>query len=80
MHESFITLLLFMYNFETVFFCFRPLKSLFLTRDMELFVTLVNGLQTLTNVTKNSILDVAGLLDTPLNEALSVGGSLSARR
>ena len=47
---------------------------------MELFVTLVNGLQTLTNVTKNSILDVAGLLDTPLNEALSVGGSLSARR
>ena len=39
---------------------------------MELFVTLVNGLQTLTNVTKNSILDVAGLLDTPLNEALSL--------
>ena len=42
---------------------------------MELFVTLVNGLQLLTSVTKNSILDVAGVLDTPLNEALSGGGS-----
>ena len=43
---------------------------------MELFVILVNGLQPLTNVTKNSILEVAGVLNTPLNEALSIGGSL----
>ena len=31
-----------------------------------------NALQALTNVTKNSILHIAGVLDTPLNEALSV--------
>ena len=43
---------------------------------IELFVILVNGLHPLTNVTKNSILDVAGALDTPLNEALSIEGSL----
>ena len=48
------------------------------TSKIELFVKLVCGLQPLTNVTKNSILDVAGVLDTPLNEALSVGRSLSS--
>ena len=31
-----------------------------------------NVLQALTNVTNNSILHIAGVLDTPLNEALSV--------
>ena len=44
--------------------------------NIELFVILVNGLHPLTNFTKNSILDVAGALDTPLNEALSIEGSL----
>ena len=33
---------------------------------IELFVTLVRGLQPLTNATKSSILDVAVVLDTPL--------------
>ena len=33
---------------------------------MEVFVTLVKDFQLLTNVTKNSILDVAGVLDMPL--------------
>ena len=42
---------------------------------LEFFVILVNGLQPLTNVTKNSILDVARVPDTPLNEALSVWDS-----
>ena len=36
------------------------------TTKMELFVTLVNGFQSLTNVTKTSILDVAGVLVTIL--------------
>ena len=33
---------------------------------MELFVTLFNGFQPLTNVTKNPILDVVGVLDPSL--------------
>ena len=33
---------------------------------MELFVTLLNDFQPLTNVTKNSILDVVGVLDPSL--------------
>ena len=33
---------------------------------MVLFVTLVNGFQSLTNVTKNSMLDVGRVLDRPL--------------
>ena len=33
------------------------------TSKMELFVTLFNNFQSLTNVTKNSILDVMGVLD-----------------
>ena len=34
---------------------------------MGFFVTLVNGLKPLTNVTKSFILDVAEVLDTPLS-------------
>ena len=34
------------------------------TSNMELFVTLVNGFEPLTNVTKNSMLDAFGVLDT----------------
>ena len=45
------------------------------TSKVELFVILVNGLPPPTNVTKNSIFDVAGVLDTPLNEALSIWDS-----
>ena len=33
------------------------------TSNMELFMTLLNGFQSLTNVTKNYILDVMGVLD-----------------
>ena len=33
------------------------------TSKMELFVTLLNNFQSLTNVTKNSILDAMGVLD-----------------
>ena len=37
------------------------------TSKIELFVTSVNGFQPLTNVTKDSILDVTGVLDPYLN-------------
>ena len=40
---------------------------------MEFFVILVNGLKLLTNVTKSFILDVAGVLDTPLRFDIKVG-------
>ena len=36
------------------------------TPEMELFVLLVNDWKLLTNVLKNSILHVVGILDTPL--------------
>ena len=36
------------------------------TSKMKLFVTFVNGFQPLTNLTKNSMLDVAGVLETSL--------------
>ena len=36
------------------------------TSKMKLFVTLLNGFQSLTNVTKNYILDVMGVLDPSL--------------
>ena len=36
------------------------------TSKMKFFVTLVNGFQPLTNITKNSMLDVAGFLETSL--------------
>ena len=36
------------------------------TSKMKVFVTLVNGFQQLTNVTNNSMLDVAGVLETSL--------------
>ena len=45
------------------------------TSKMKFFVISVNDLQPLTNVTKNSIFDVMGVLDTPLNEALSIWDS-----
>ena len=37
------------------------------TSKMELFVIIVNGFQSLTIITKCSILDVAAVLDPPLN-------------
>ena len=36
------------------------------TSKMKLFVTLVNSFQPLTHITKNSMLDVAGVLETSL--------------
>ena len=45
------------------------------TSKLEMFVILVNGLQPPTNITKNSIFDVAVVLDTPLNEVLSIWDS-----
>ena len=36
------------------------------TSKMELFVIIVNGFQSLTIITKSSILDVAAVLDPPL--------------
>ena len=39
-----------------------------LSSKIKLFVPLVKGVQLLTNVTKNSILDVAGVLDQPLRK------------
>ena len=57
----------------------REVTGTLATSKMELFMTLVNGLQPITNVTKNSILDAVGVLDIPLNEALSAGKCLSSR-
>ena len=37
-----------------------------ITSKMELFVALVSGFQLLTNVTKNSIIGVTGVLDQPM--------------
>ena len=45
---------------------FRGVSRTPLTSKIKLFVTLVNGFQPLTNVTKNSMLDVARFLETPL--------------
>ena len=39
---------------------------------MEFFVILVNGWKLLSNVTKNFILDVAGVVDTPLSFDIKV--------
>ena len=36
------------------------------TSKMKLFVTLVNGFHPFTNVTKKSMSDIAGVLETPL--------------
>ena len=50
---------------DQVCFCalFRGICRAPATSKMELFVTLLNNFQSLTNVTKNSILDVMGVLD-----------------
>ena len=47
------------------YFCalFRGICRAPATSKMELFVTLLNSFQLLTNVTKNYILDVMGVLD-----------------
>ena len=49
-------------------FCalFRGICKAPTTSKMELFVTLLNGFQSLTNVTKSYILDVVGVLDPSL--------------
>ena len=39
------------------------------TSKMERFVLIVNGWKPLTTITKRSVLDVAAVLDPPLNEA-----------
>ena len=44
----------------------RDFSRTLVTFKMQLFVTLVDDIQPLTNFTKNAILDVAGLLDSPL--------------
>ena len=44
----------------------RGLSRTYSASKMELYVTLVNSFQSLTNVTKTSILDVAGVLVTVL--------------
>ena len=46
-------------------FCtlFRCISRALTTPNMELFVTLLNDFQALTNVSKNHILDVEGVLD-----------------
>ena len=46
----------------------------------EVFVTLVNGRKPLTNVTQSCILDVAGLLDTPLPQINYIVEQLFAER
>ena len=43
------------------------------TSKMERFVVIVNGFQSLTIITKCSILDVAAALDLPLGMALKYG-------
>ena len=45
---------------------FRGITRASAISKMELFVTLLNGLQALTNVTKNSILDVVGVVGPSL--------------
>ena len=45
---------------------FRGICTAPTTSKMELFVTLLNDFQSLTNVTKNYILDVMGVLDPSL--------------
>ena len=49
-------------------FCalFRGICRAPMTSKMELFVTILDGFQSLTNVTKNYILDVMGVLDPSL--------------
>ena len=53
-------------------FCFRLIfisrgrSRISATSEMELFVIIVNGFQTLTIISKCSILDVAGVLGPPL--------------
>ena len=42
------------------------------TSKMELFVSLGNGIQFLTYVTENSILNVVGVLDTSLRNTVNV--------
>ena len=75
----FLTFMIFLYISEiTIWYqfcltCVREVPGTPTASNMEPFVTLRNGLKPLINGTKNSILDVAGVLDTPLNEALSVG-------
>ena len=39
---------------------------------MECFVTIVNGFQPLTIITKHSILNVAAALDSPLNTLMKI--------
>ena len=53
----------------------REVRETPTTSKLELLVILVNGLQPPTNITKNSIFDVAVVLDTPLNEVLSIWDS-----
>ena len=53
----------------------REVRETPATSKLELLVILVNGLQPPTNITKNSIFDVAVVLDTPLNEVLSIWDS-----
>ena len=44
----------------------RDVSRTLATPKMELFLTMVNGFQPLTNATKNSILAVMGILDLAL--------------
>ena len=47
-------------------FFHRDLSKTIATSEVKFFVALVYGLQPSTNVTENSILGVAGVLDLPL--------------
>ena len=49
----------------------RGVSRIFVTSETELFVTLINGFQPLTNVRKNSILDVKEVLDPHLQSYLT---------
>ena len=53
----------------------RKVPETLATSKLEFFGILIKGLQPPTNITKNSIFDVAGVLDTSLNEVLSVWDS-----
>ena len=61
--------MIFTFSFVFAFTLMSKLRSVSRTParyKMKLSVALVNGFQQLNNVTKNSVLDVAGVLETPL--------------
>ena len=54
-------------NLKKLNIYYRGISKNITSSKMELFVTLVNGFQLLNNATNSCVLDVAVVLNTPLN-------------